>query len=85
MAQDFVGLPGLDAFIQGKINQAITEEREACARLADDHVTAYAQASNNLGFGTISYIYAQKREVAVYLAEAIRARSVLTVKEGADV
>jgi hypothetical protein len=32
MAQDFVGLPGLDAFIQGKINQAITEEREASAK-----------------------------------------------------
>ena len=32
----FVGLPGLDAFIQGKINQAVTEEREACANVCLD-------------------------------------------------
>ena len=72
MAQDFVGLPGLDAFIQGKINQAITEEREACAVQARQYVNRHGWLPVP---GPIT-------RTAIGIAAAIRARSATKTAEG---
>jgi hypothetical protein len=75
MAQSFVGLPGLDAFIQGKINQAVDEERTACLDAVKAERLNQPEGQCDRSYNT----------AISHAAMAILARSALPVKENSDV
>jgi hypothetical protein len=68
---DFTLAPGLEAFLNSKIEKAVLAEREACAKIAETHMIERWGHDGSNGAA-----------VGIEIAKVIRARSALKGSEG---